>query len=433
MLNKLSQRTQIEIIILVLFTCIVAVLASIVFLKSKGNSSLLSISNFVGPAADSLLHRGNFRFISDGMGTLGNPIEFSGARMPFAPLMVAGSAFLLGTGSILPIAILKTIALLSIYWYVAYLIYKTYKNSNNLILFALLIFPFLLSPVLAISASLESEEGYAYSLIALAFTYTVLRIELKYIKLLDAAVLSIAIALIYLTKSSYILFCIFLAVYNFAIKGRPLVRILPAFILMFAILGWGYYQLSESGKFNIGTSLDGINLHKGNHIGFLEIYPPTPERSLDSYDTELNKGHLFQSEWEFDKFHKEKAIEYMISEPRRTLEAMLIKLNVFLFSIEKIGNRYHGLHYAWDLFSLTLIRITNIFAILLALFGVIKFSGDIKKISLVFLLTQLTITAPYVLGFAYTRHFSVLIIPTMIFLAIFSQKYSTLCNECSVI
>ncbi len=44
--------------------------------------------------------------------------------------------------------------------------------------------------------------------------------------------------------------------------------------LMAAPVGWATWQHHASGRYSLGTSIDGINLHKGNDAVFLEHYPP---------------------------------------------------------------------------------------------------------------------------------------------------------------
>ena len=73
----------------------------------------------------------------------------------------------------------------------------------------------------------------------------------------------------------------------------------------------------------MGTSFDGINLHKGNNAGFLEHYPPAHGDSMDWYDFELNRGLYFGDEWSFNDYHRRAALDYLRTHPRETLEGDL--------------------------------------------------------------------------------------------------------------
>ena len=95
----------------------------------------------------------------------------------------------------------------------------------------------------------------------------------------------------------------------------------------------------------MGTSLDGLNLHKGNNAGFLEHYPPPYGQSIDWYDLELSHGLHFNDEWSFSDYHWQAALDYMRTHPRETLHGDLRKLSALLLAPERRWNcdprRYH--------------------------------------------------------------------------------------------
>ena len=98
-----------------------------------------------------------------------------------------------------------------------------------------------------------------------------------------------------------------------------------------APFGWALHQHHASGRYSVGTSLDGINLHKGNNAGFLEHYPSPHGDSMDWYDFELNRGLYFGDEWSFNDYHERAALDYLRSHPRETLEGEMRKVNVLFF------------------------------------------------------------------------------------------------------
>ena len=82
-------------------------------------------------------------------------------------------------------------------------------------------------------------------------------------------------AAIYLLKSSMI----FLVAWNiaFLIAFMPLwkrARIASVVLLCLPPLLWGAAVAHETGRFTLGTSIDGLNLLKGNNPATLDFYPP---------------------------------------------------------------------------------------------------------------------------------------------------------------
>ena len=80
-------------------------------------------------------------------------------------------------------------------------------------------------------------------------------------------------------------------------------RLLVTGLVMLAPVGWALHQHHASGRYSVGTSLDGINLHKANHAEFLQLYPPAKGGTLDEHDKDLNAGMRFGDEWSFNDYH----------------------------------------------------------------------------------------------------------------------------------
>ena len=171
----------------------------------------------------------------------------------------------------------------------------------------------------------------------------------------------------------------------------------------------------------MGTSFDGINLHKGNNAGFLEHYPPRHGDSMDWYDFELNRGLYFNDEWSFNDYHQRAALDYLRTHPRETLEGDVRKLNVLIFSVEKYGGTAsHGVTRMIENAGMSAFRLVLWTAILCAIYLLFRARGVERKplrvAAGVFLAVVAACALPFVAGFAYTRHVSVLIYPAALFL-----------------
>jgi hypothetical protein len=173
----------------------------------------------------------------------------------------------------------------------------------------------------------------------------------------------------------------------------------------------------------VGTSFDGINLHKGNNAGFLEHYPPRRGDSMDWYDIELNRGLYFGDEWSFNDYHQKAALDYLRSHPRETFEGDVRKLNVLFFSLEKYGGTAsHGGRRMIEDAGMVVFRLMLWTAFVYAIYVLIqrrgsdrKYSRSLRVASGAFLAVVAACALPYIAGFAYTRHVSVLIYPAALF------------------
>ena len=89
-----------------------------------------------------------------------------------------------------------------------------------------------------------------------------------------SVLVSIALAGIYLTKSS-MLPAVLVLLAGFLLKAPTWrIRLIVLLLVAMAPVSWLFVQHNASGRYALGTSLDGINLHKGNNGLFLDHYPP---------------------------------------------------------------------------------------------------------------------------------------------------------------
>ncbi len=400
-------------------TLIVAISAALV-LRGLHPGSVGDLSNFMGPLAESLAHGGEYRVCGSGMGAAGNIICFHANRMPVPPFLLAVLVRLFG-GHSLPVEMAKIALVLLPVAAAAGLavsgLQQQARSPLRVFVLALLFLSLVLPTQLINVINMQVEEGYGFCLLAYAVAVLLFGVRERSVTWSGAASFGLSVLALYLTKSSMIAAAAFL-LFAFCVQVRePRKRIVAALIVLCGPLGWGMYTLRATGHFSTGTSLDGINLHKGNYAEFLQRYPPAPGVGLDQYDEGLSGGRYFLNEWAFNAYHMNAAKAYIEAHPAKTAQAIFWKAEVFFLSLRKIGSdRYPGwLGYMTDA-SMLLFRLLLWSACGVAVWLLLAQERNGRWPALVYLGTVATVALPYLAGFALTRHASVLSLPSALFL-----------------
>ena len=380
--------------------------------------AIANLSNLMGPLAENLAHGRGFIVCSDGMTIPGNVLCYHAARMPLPPLLLAGLDRLF-SGRFLAVEAAKiALVLLPVAAGVMLCLQSLAARSNRvragclLLLLSALLLPVQFIDVL----NMQVEEGYSFCFLTLAVAVLFFTGR-RTISWPLTLVSGLDLLALYLTKSSMIAVALFLALSLawLAADRRKAAAILVLFLC--GPLGWGLYTLHASGHFTVGTSLDGINLHKGNYREFLDRYPPGPDDGLDRYDASLSAGHLFHNEWTFNRFHMRAAEAFMLHTPGRTLAAAGRKGWVFFVSPRKIGSRnYVGWLGGLTVVSMLFFRLLLWTSLGLAAWDVVRGSSIGRLHGWLYLGVVLAAALPYLAGFALTRHAAVLSLPAAFFL-----------------
>jgi hypothetical protein len=297
--------------------------------------------------------------------------------------------------------------------------------------------PLLCSPFIANLVNLQVEEAYGFLPIAFCFA-VLMRPSAPHQQsshpgrqpaLWEASTFCVSACLIFLSKSSYVLLAWALVII-YVIRHQGVgARAVVLSGMLLCCLSWSSFQLIHSGKFALGTSLDGFNFYKGNNPMFLDRYPPAPGTNLDMYDVELASGRTFSNEWAENDFYKDLALQHILNHPVTTLHAAGLKVHASLISLEKYGSTASsGIRNLYETVGLLLFRLVFWAAMVVAITAI----GSARlrtwrPQSWVFLILVCCTMLPYIAGFAYTRHTSVLIWPSCLFLhAVWSQPLARL-------
>jgi len=349
------------------------------------------------------------------MGTPGNPICFQAARMPMASLIVALGVRLFGEDA-LRVSVLKTALTLVPLYAGVYLAWRKLPHSGvrRLAIPLVLIAPFGITVFLSDVRLMQVEEGYSYSLLAFAVAVLLFATQPAMRSgLLLAASFGASVAGLYLAKSSMLPLVIALVAIYCVSERRWEARAIVVGVVIMAPICWALHQHHASGRYSIGTSLDGLNLHKGNNPEFLGHYPPRPGHSLDDFDGDLNRGQNFADEWSFDDFHRRAGIDYIRTHLPTTLHGDGRKLWILLFSVHKYGSsEVAGTVALVEVAGLVLFRVLQWTALVGAIYWLCVGDGSRRIAGGTFLAVVAAYVLPYFVGFAYTRHASVLIYPS---------------------
>ncbi|MGO9672824.1 MAG: hypothetical protein ACLPSF_01410 [Methylocella sp.] len=375
---------------------------------------MFDLPYLIGPSAQSFLAGHGFEACSEGMGTDGNPICFHSARMP-APMLIIAAAVKLFGDHVEPVSIFKALVCLIPLWAAMAIVLRQPGQSRTYLVAcaALLLAPVLMPLYSNDFFSLAPEECYLYGFIALGVA--LLFFPWSSSILAWSVLASFTLAAIYLTKSSMLPAALVLLA-GFLVKAPDWrIRILIVALFALAPVSWALFQHDASGRYSLGTSLDGINFHKGANAAFLDRYPPPNGTTIDRFDSDLNKGQFFKDEWSFNDFHMKAGLAFALENASAFLQAAARKANVMLFSL----NHYGGTAYGHFLEMLIFVNMIAFRLLLWSATGICVFAaatnrsiGRLPAIS--FLAFIAAYVAPYIAGFGYTRHAILLVYPAVL-------------------
>ncbi len=343
--------------------------------------------------------------------------------MPLPSAVVALGVSIFGN-HFLPVGCFKLLLLLVPLEIALWLVWRRLPRSRlrQRLIVLLLLVPFCMTSLLADVVNMQVEEGYIYSFLALATAILFFGMDVKGggpdrdSGIRRAALFAVAVAAIYLAKSSMVLAAAALTIAFLVRERRNGPRALVVLLVAAAPVGWALHQHHASGRYSFGTSIDGINLRKGNNGAFLDRYPPSTDSSLDRFDRTLNEGLHFSDEWSFNDFHERAAIAYLRTHAARTVAGDMRKFDILFVSVRKIGSSgSHGVMLAVETAGLVLFRVLLWSAFGCSVWGVCqrrRFGW--APAGAIFLVLLVACSAPYFIGFGYTRHASILIYPAVL-------------------
>lgn len=393
-----------------------AIASSITFLMlfRIDSTTPFSLGGAIGLAVEAVFNTGHLEIT-------GNDRSWFAAKMPFLPYAYA--ALWSATESVWAMILIKNIAL-SAMLLVTLFTFAKYFNLTNRQLSLCIILIFSIPFNLFTMMTLSYEEAILSFLVPVTLALVLMSPGIR--ALLG---LSVLVSLIYLTKSSVVLFCLWIslcAIVTAVGVSWPL-RLLPLVVLIVSALAWATHIENETDRFAIGShasSNNGKNFYKGNNPYFASTYPDTHLDDLPS-GAWADPPPEFKDEWTSHDHYLQLGQEFIRENPNQVLQNTLTKLTTVFLSIQDFDfnrNRWEKVisHNSGMLIN----RVFLIGALILALVWVIV--GGLRKqyehafIGLVFLGAVLSFAAPLIVGFGYQRHMVPIFLSSFFFVALAS-------------
>lgn len=255
------------------------------------------------------------------------------ARMPVIPLSAAALAALYERWWF--VALVKDSLITIPIGLVAWLAFNRLTAINRRLTVTLGLFALTFPGVVVNHFDLGPEESVLIGLAAFAFGYLPLarRDPLEWRWLILAAALNAAL---FLTTSSTALPAISLCTAYFFLTQNTKVLLLFGGLLGLSMFGWGLFTLAQTGRFSLGTSLDGFTLSKGNNEYTLHLYDSGD--NLDSLDDWLwklpaSEGRPAGNEWAYDDYFTRRALTYARNNPLDELQLLQVRASRFYLGI----------------------------------------------------------------------------------------------------
>lgn len=369
--------------------------------------SIYSFTYGFGPAVKAIVETGECR-------TYANGIAYTMHRYPLIPYFLYIIHFV--TTNAFIALVIKNFFTGLIFSYATFRAYSIW-GKNAVILLSIVFF----SPQFLIHAfNIYHEEAFVSALLALISILLCTPANEKKI-VPDDILFSIACIMFIFTKSSSIYLALFLPVLWFIQRKSYPALWFSGGAIASAFLTIALYSFILNGTFTLESSLNGVNIYKGNNSKTLELYPYLTLDILDKTDPVITTPGTFANEWEYNRFYKNKASTYIVHHPGQFLKGVLIKTWALFFSIRPIGvsperDKKNGILLSADLLITILQR--SLFCMMSLIgFVLLFFSAQLKQktTALVVLLFIFLYSGPFLIGFGYMRHYVPLMFPVIVF------------------
>jgi hypothetical protein len=286
------------------------------------------------------------------------------------------------------------------------------------------------------AASLHYEEGFLVEILAILAVslMSLAALREQSVSVWQCTIPVIAAASAYLLKSSMISIAVMATCATVVValsKGRRVLAFGLLTLALCAPAGWGLHSWVHTSRVSAMSSYDGENLFRGWNANTLDLYPHctldllfTPEvvcgeRSL-SFPAQPDRAS-FKDEWAWHDYYSDKALRWVRDQPMDALKLLAVKSWVMFVTIDAVPHfRVTGssrndmertqverwLSRAWLLGG----RLVQIVWVVCAILAFRHGDGQSRNLALIGLGLPLSYALPYVLGFAYERHYSLFIL-----------------------
>ena len=428
-INKINKNTL--IIHYIFFSIIVAVLSYLYcnlfinrfdnLVDSNHHIILKNLQFDYGKLSHNIFYNSDFSFIGD------DNVLYYLQKLLFFPILIVLLAKI--SSNIFFIFIAKNLILSTVLFYSILTTLKS--NKTNLLLFLLLLMPFLIPYNLHVILTLAFADNIVAVLLPCIFIVLFSNDLKKYY------IISIILFILYLTKSSVSFIVILLPILIlFLEKDEIKYKILPLIASFIAILTWGIYGVVNTGKFPIGSSLLSYNtkaIYENVLNDEFRKYYPLKSVDLiikDSMPKELKGDHSMPiNEWDLYDYFKLKNKNYLKYNFKNFIKDIPIKIKFIFFGFRKDSvHPENGIFKNPILFSYIVNKLFFNLAIIVSITILLKkisslreFKKQKMEIYLIFIISLSLI--PLIVGWATGKHLVAIQIISMIYLIFNIYKF----------
>ncbi|WP_106455586.1 hypothetical protein [Aphanothece hegewaldii] len=406
------------------------------------NANLFSVYPLFGEYIKNIIQKGEF------YGTCDMVTLCYAGRMPFVPYFMSAIASIYNS---IPFAFLVKNTIIC-FFLVKIFNQLIYNVRLKTITFLGIILVFFIPVNVGTMFDINHEEAYTWILLLLLFTSLIDCLITQETRT-NVIVMSVSLVSLILLKSSYLYFVLAISIYLLLILKNKINKLIPLGAVLSTMLLWGLFIYHDTGYFAVMSnmsSLNGINLYKGNNEYIAQYYPQYHIDTLQEeklYDVYKNID-FSNDEWKQNSYFNEKAKTYIINHPLETLELARRKFMVFFLDINRntikksllaqiektslIKGKIGDLLY---MFFWSINRLVLWSAIWVAFYYTLskKFNHFDwkKKLSIAYLCTIIFYSLPSLIGFALYRHVIPLIPISILFLVtvLWAKENNTLSSD----
>jgi hypothetical protein len=348
-----------------------------------------------------------------------NNVKFQLIKLPAVPLLLLFICKI--SLNYFFVVIFKNIITFSLYFLFSYSLTKNFKSK---ILFLLiLIVPIVIPYSFSVALNYVYEDNLIALFLPLLFLSLVSENKNRFIYS------GIILFILYFVKASMfflVLIVPFLIIF-FERKIRVFLRVLPLLMSILAIIIWGYFGYSNTGRFpfgGAGASNNSYVLSFALNKDFRNYYP---DRSTDLIPIFKPEKEIM-SEWEFYDYYKLQNKNYLRSHFSDYLKDIPLKLKFIFFGIHVDGINIYN-----DKLTNNPIRYSSIFskfflslAILISVFILIKSHKNFLNYrkELYFIAMLVLNLTPHIIGWATSKHLIAISNISLIYLIFYLKKYA---------
>ena len=314
------------------------------------------------------------------------------------------------------VVIFKNIITFSLYFLFSYFLTKDFKNK--ILFYLILIIPIIIPYSFSVALNYVYEDNLVALFLPLLFLSLVSKNKNRFVYS------GVILFILYFVKTSMFLLVLifpFLIIF-FEKKIKIFLRLFPLLMSILAIIIWGYFGYSHTGRFPFGSAGASNNSYVLSFVLNKDFKNYYPEKSTDLIPI-FKPDKEFKSEWEFYDYYKFQNKNYLKYNFTSYIKDISLKLNFIFFGIHVDGINVHN-----DKLTNNPIRYSSIFSkfffnlsIFISLYVLAKNFKNILncKKELYFIVILILNLIPHIVGWATSKHLVAISNVSLIYLIFF--------------